>query len=100
MTIKASCVAVVLENMHSKTDAMLIGHSTDKDSLKIWEEEIDNGCLIEDIFYNSYGDIPGEKAGYFVWEGTIKPIEDNAPFFKGKWRDATKEDMVELIKEA
>ncbi len=93
--VKASCVIRVMKS-GSGMESYLIGYSGGilGDS-NLWELEIDHSMHCDDIFFNK--DYPQDDDGFFVWEGEMEPVFEDAPEFYGKWRPATKEDMAALV---
>lgn len=94
--IKASCMAVVMYLNPNHIQATIIHHSGGiYGEQNLWLEEIDNSTDISDIFFHY--EQPPRKPGFYVWEGELEPVHEDQPGFYGKWRDATKEDMISLV---
>jgi len=94
--VKASCtVSVMLSG--DTLESIVIGYTGGiVGDLNVWEQEMANSINCDDIFFDHPG--PPEKPGFYVFEGTLEPVYEDAPSFDGVWRPATKEDMASLIK--
>ena len=84
-----------------RIQGMLIGHSGGEygDGCNIWLEEAENSTDIDDIFWDNNDKKKPEEAGFWVWEGKIEPVYDDAPNYTGEWRKATPEDIIGLFPE-
>lgn len=82
-----------------KTEGHLIGHSGGAygDGCNVWVEEAENSIHIDDIFWDDKK--KPEEPGFWVWEGSVEPVYDDAPNYTGEWRKANPDDITELFPE-
>lgn len=96
MKTEGTLTAVVIDLGHL-VHKVAIGYTGGDydDDCNIWLEELDNSIEVDDIFCTT-DDCPSNP-GFYVWEGKVQPVYDDAPEFEGSWREATADDMLRLL---
>lgn len=62
----------------------------------LWAMEIEECANDANDIFSS--DPPPKEVGFWVWEGFLTPVKDDAPIFKGRWRPAVENDLLSIIR--
>jgi hypothetical protein len=93
--MKGACVVAIVAGRMLEGYIVASYGGQVNDDLNIWEEEFENSRFIGDIFYREI--IPDLSPGFWVWEGEMTYVYDDAPCLVGAWRKASLNDLKLLI---